>query len=421
MRYKLVFIGILIFICQNVYLQNNDDQTGFKSDTIIKSYDFISDDDILKYIQTCDTNGSGYLFGGQIRSIFREKIDSVAIEVSYADRKYIYFTNTDGLFNIPVYSDEKSILVDINVTKPSYHSFDTSIILRRKSDIPVFRIALFPKYKILLRGRIFAGNLPLEGVNVTIRHNEQIIRTKTLGCYYDSENYWNCLFNGMFKTEITAENPMDSIYLSFSKTGYKLDNLSMQFKEYDGNILHYKLRYADTLAWFPKHNLNLQLAFPVWLDNDWYVGLKYYYMFRLGNFRRLGLGIETALLISQLELEFPTFQGAEMARIDSFYYTPYLGPTVLIWLTNPVARKFSSYCGNSFNVNLNNGNLSFQPFIGSRYFLDMNKSLGIELRYVSTQLDKVNYTFNPYGNAIPSTNTIIREKIVISIGMQIIL
>jgi hypothetical protein len=421
MKFKAIVILIGLICYQNAFLQETEPATGFRSDTSGIETTFISDNDILNYIQTSDTNGSDYFIGGQISSIFHEQLDSIKIEVKYEGKKYIYVSALNGLFNVPVYTEEKNIPVELSIVEKDYHVYDTFLILKKKSNIPILRINLIPKYKILLRGRIFAGNLPLEDVDVTIKHNDQIIKTKTLGCYYDSENYWNCLFNGMYKTEISADDPSDSLYLSFAKNGYKTTRVSMQFKNYNGSILNYKLRYADTLSQFPKNNLNLQLAFPVWLSNDWFVSLKYYRAFNIGEFSRLALGAEAVLLISQLKQEFPTFQGADIARVDSFYYTPFLGPSVLIWLTNPMARKFSTCIGNSFNVNLNSGKLSMQPFIESRYFLDMNKSVGIEVRYLGTELEKVNYTFNPYGNAIPSISTIRKEKLVVSIGIQVVL
>ena len=57
--------------------------------------------------------------------------------------------------------------------------------------------------------------MPLEGVDVEIRHGMEKYTMQTKGCYYDKDNYWNCLYDGMFKMELTTTDPGDSIFISF--------------------------------------------------------------------------------------------------------------------------------------------------------------------------------------------------------------
>lgn len=276
-----------------------------------------------------------------------------------------------------------------------------------------------PKFKILLRGRAYAGNMPLEGVEVIIKHLDHQYRMTTLGCYYDKENYWNCLFDGMFKHEIIAETPQDSIQIFLLKDGMKTYEHHMTFSEYQGEIMQFRLKYEALLPKVPSNNINLKLSFPFTsFDDSWFVGVSYYRT--VSNLKRLGYGIEADMYITNVSVSHETFNELEPSIADSSYIKSFAGPSLLYWFIKPEQRYFSSYAGCTFSVDLSDPALVPQFFLGSRIFLDLDKAISLELRYADFEMDIRHYQFNPFGNA---RNYYENEKLLklhATIGVQVV-
>lgn len=307
-----------------------------------------------------------------------------------------------------------------NTTRISILLISLNIILLG-SEPMILSFMMVPKHKILLRGRVHAGNIPIENANVEIIHAGESHYLKTFGCFYDDEDYWNCIFDGMFKQELITIDPTDSIKLIITSKGMKAFYAGMTFMEYSGEVMQIKMKYASRLPEMPANNLNLKLAFPFTSsDHGWVMDISYYRLLNKTNLKRIAWGIDGSIYVSSVSVSYPTFPDLEPSTSDRSYITGFLGPSLLFWILSPDRRSFSSYTGCTFAVQFNNPQFVFQPFIGTRYFLDINKALSLEFRYSEYNRDITHYVFNPYGNA---TTYIKSEHFVnfhINLGIQVV-
>lgn len=360
---------------------------------------------------------------GYVNSIYHEPADNVSITAVVNGNIILNTTtNSQGMFQIPL----KNISVDeinLQIVATEYYNFDTIIKGRDIKDNPIF-LAIKPRYKLLVRGRTISGTLPLEDVDINIVHASDTFRTKTLGCYTDSENYWNCLYLGMFKQSIIFDNPADSLFIKVSKPGYNDENISMTCSQYDGSIIPIRLKYTDQLPKLLQHNITLKLAFPFF--SYWNAGINYSYTLKIKNFNRLGIGFEGMMLISEYTTRHPTFRDVaslpdtayQMASFDTSYTSLFVGPQVFLWLSNPMKRSFAIYGGISTPFSISQSKIFFHPFIGSRFFIDYNKAVIVELKYLTYELDVTHYKFDPYGKATSNTINTTYNKFLINIGLQ---
>jgi hypothetical protein len=372
---------------------------------------------IKEYIQSQSHRQNEWIVGGYISSIFHESIDSAKIIIKVDNKKTDSVYSHNGLYSL--ISGIKGSILDVHISHPDYHPFDTSLLINN-SKIMIVSCSLEPKYKISLRGRVFAGNMPMEGVNVKIKHENETFMLKTRGCYYDKENYWNCLYAGMFKVDITTDNPDDSVQIYLTQEGMKPVYYGMVINEYRGEIMELKMRYEPSLPDVPLNCINLKLAFPfISTQSDWFVSLSYYRLINGTKLRRLAYGAEGNLYVSNISVRHNTFPGLKQAIADSSYLDGFIGPSVLFWIICPEKRYFSSYTGLTCAFHMGNPEITFEPFIGTRIFLDMNKALSLELRYSEFHTDIIHYTFNPFGNAQHYTLTEKLDKLHACLGIQI--
>lgn len=419
MKYCVHFV-ILVLLAGKVYAQFNESgtSTGFILSDSIPMQQVLTDAELNRYIEQNSAMGEGIVMGGSITSIFREVIDSAVLNI-YANGAAIQtLLCNKGLFILsPV---EAGSLIDIRVLHPEFHVFDTSFIAANTNPI-VLQFQLVPKYKILVRGRVFSGNLPLGGTDVKVSYREKEYNLLTRSCYYDEESYLNCLYNGMFKVDLIAENPEDSIHFILTKSGMKPLEFGMRFKDYTGEIMKLKMRYDKTLPSLPLNEVSLKLSFPfLSSDEDWFVDISYYRLINGTNLRRFALGLDANMFITNVTTEIETLDGLETSGYDSSYVSATIGPSVLFWFIPPEKRKFGSYAGCSFTWNIGRPEIVFQPFIGTRYFLDQNKAFSLEFRYAELQDDVVHYEFNYYGNAYRSSATQAFKKFHLNLGIQVV-
>jgi hypothetical protein len=380
--------------------------------------------EIKEYVTKVGKSTRSTVIGGLIASIFHEPVDSVAIgffvEKEFKDSLFCF----QGLFRFPVSQNDSGKLIGLHFNHPDYFPYDTSFIYNTIEPV-ILSINLRPRLKIALRGRIFAGNMPLEGVKVEIKNKDKIYQMVTRGCFYDKEDYWNCLYDGMFKQDLQFEKPSDSIVISFNKEGMKPLTLGMQVKEFGGEIMELKMKYTSKLPFIPKNDLSLKLGFPFTTSkNDWFIDLAYFRSLKINNFNRLSVGLDANMILTNVSntvsVSDSIFPGKGVAVSDSSYISEFIGPSCLLWLTPPENRYFSTYMGLTAAFNINNHEFSFQPFIGTRVFLDLNKAISIELRHVSYNLDVVHYTFNPYGNAYRNMQLTDFNEYIFDIGIQVV-
>ncbi|MCG8698707.1 MAG: hypothetical protein MI922_11700 [Bacteroidales bacterium] len=408
----------ILFLVQLCVLYSQDNLTtgfGDNSDTIrrvlfdeLHFYQFA--DSILKNKQ------NQLVFA--LRSPFGEFIDTKEIKVEVNGKENNIKSHGENYFTVPINPGTNNS-VKIEVNNVDYHLFKTQIEVSGKNDL-VHHFVLKPKFKITLRGRVYAGNMPLEDVDVKVVHNNDTIFLKTRNCYYDTEDYWNCLYHGMYKCSITTEEVSDSIYVHLSKIGYQDATFAIKFDEYDGDILNMKIAYSKLLPSIYRNNVALKFTFPLISNDNWYAGFNYLYSLKLNTFERLALGLEGAILIKNHTEEYATFNGSDNARADTSYLLAFAGPSAVLWLTNPLIRNYSVYLGSSYVYLFNSGNMSFQPFLGGRFFVDLNKAISFDIRYLNYELDVVKYSFNPYGDALRTTETIkLQNQVLISLGLHI--
>jgi hypothetical protein len=133
-------------------------------------------------------------------------------------------------------------------------------------------------------------------------------------------------------------------------------------------------------------------------------------------------GIETNLIVHRERDNIEVFEGiSNTTAISTYNFTGMAGPTLRFLITDPKRRYFSTYVGATEYISFDNGEPVFQPILGTRYFIDLNKSVSIEARYLEYTIKKDEYVFNPYGDAIKSGQ---RDKTlgktIISLGLQIV-
>jgi hypothetical protein len=356
---------------------------------------------------------------GTIMDINREYIDSVTLNISDEEGTQTILVR-NGKIDYVIPGNSSSL--EISIEKAGYRSFETTLSINENKEVPVLNIRLFPGYKILLKGRVRVGNIPIEDVNVLIKHKSKVYNQQTLGCYLDSENFWNCLFLGMFKVDISADNPNDSITLFFTKQGYKPHSAKIKFGEYDGSVLDIRLEYADVVPDMPMNNVNLKVAppssifYPATEYTGWLISGSYFRTIS-EKFNRLALGVEATMLSSQYEISADFLDSTTSS--DSTFIDIAAGPSVLFWVVKPDVRKFSTYIGGSLQYSFSTSKTNFQPFIGTRYFLDLRKSLSLEVRYINHQIEKTKYDPQVLTSAVKQTFTTKEEKWVINLGIQI--
>ncbi len=420
-RYFCLILVFLFFYLIG-FSQGNESQVdfGFEEKDSVQNFQVLTLDQLQEYLVSHEYTHEEELIGGQVISIFHEVIDNAVISINIEGLLIDSIRTEKGLFVIPISHTQKNKLLDIHITHPDYHSFDTSFVFSGK-ELVVLSLQMTPKHKILLRGRVFAGNLPIEGANVEIIHEGEIHRLKTKGCYYDDEDYWNCLFDGMFKQELVSENLSDSIILVFESEGMETLKTSMTFSEYTGKVMQIKMKYASKLPEIPANNLNLKLAFPFSTsDHDWFVDLSYYRVLNKTSLKRIAWGIDGNMYVSSISVTYPTLPNLEPAKADSSYITGFLGPSLLFWIIRPDRRRFSTYAGCTFSILLSKPQFVLQPFIGTRYFLDINKAISLEFRYFEYDRDVTHYIFNYYGNATHYTKSQHFVKFHINLGIQVV-
>jgi hypothetical protein len=368
-------------------------------------------------LETTDSLANSAL-RGSISSIFHEVIDSVWVKYKIEKSGYDSILALNGHFQILLNNLKKERLIELEFKHPEFHVFDTSFLIFPLK-VQNITINLTPKFKISLRGRVYAGNLPVQGVKVKILLKNKIYQVDTKGCYYDAENYWNCLYDGMFKQDLILDSSTDSIKVLLDKEGMMPRTYGMVLSDYTGDIIDIKMKYASKLSSLPKNCMSLKLSFPfLTIENNWLVDLSYYRMLNGIYLNRFSMGIDANLLLTPVSVSHTTFRN-NSATFDTSYFSGYVGPSLLFWIIKPDKRYFSTYVGLTSGMRLNDGNLFIQPFIGSRIFIDFNKAVSIELRNASYDLDVVHYTFNPFGNAYRTIESENFNDFMLDIGLQI--
>jgi hypothetical protein len=225
----------------------------------------------------------------------------------------------------------------------------------------------------------------------------------------------------MFKLELTADDPGDSIRIFLRKEGLRPYDYSMTFNEYKGEIMQMRMKYESRLPVIPGNNLNLKLGFPfLSVGEDWFVSLSYYRLINKAKLKRLAYGIDANMYITNVTVSHPTFDGLEHAEADSSYISTFLGPSVLFWIRSPEQRVLSSCAGVTLALEMESRVFTPQFFVASRWFLDLNKAISLELRYCEFDMDVTHYVFNPYGNAYKSEISEKFTKVHATLGIQIV-
>ncbi len=374
---------------------------------------------VTAYTQEIDT-GLSICISGQALSIFNEPVDSIKVIAGTQDYKDSVYGDFNGFYKIimPNEQGRRGQKMTLRFIRDDYKIFDTTFYYSFRDTDAYIKVRLIPKYKILVKGRVLAGNMPVENVEVVISHNKKTYRVKTLDCYYDDEDYWNCLYQGMFKHDVATDDPNDTIYLYFSKPGFKPAQYKFRFADYTGELVKYKIRYADSIPELRDNSFSLKLAYPLSSGSGWFLGGSYYRLIKIGEFRRVAPGIEVSMVTLSENIEYVTFSGLE-ASYDTTYITGMAGPSLLVYLTRPDIRRFCTYLGSTFAWSFNKAEFIYQPFAGVRFFLDMNKSVSIDLRYLSYHFEAKRYTFNYLGNADSYFINKSDERLLINLGLQI--
>jgi hypothetical protein len=421
---KILFRLLLIFcFSQNCFSQINEiaNNNGFERSDTSAFKKLLSQADLEKYVHALKTDSDSRVLGGYVISIFHEPVDSAKIFLQVDGKVRDSVITDNGLFRIAISNKYLGKTLHLAIETSDFHPFDTSFIWNY-TDTVIQTIQLSPRLTILLRGRVYAGSLPLEGVDVLIRQNKGMYKTKSLNCFNDKENYWNCLFLGMFKQELMADNPSDSIYLTLEKDGLRPLRFGMTFSDYTGEIMDLKMKYASRLPGKISNNVNLKFAFPFTTSlGDWYVGLSYYRLLKISNFNRLAVGIDGSLIIKTISttaVDPPT--GFKFINFDSTYINYFAGPSLLCWILNPNRRYFATFAGATFAYNWTGDDFRLQPFLGTRVVLDFNKALTLEVRYIGYDCDVTNYRFNLYGNAYQEVTRQKYEELLINLGIQML-
>lgn len=376
---------------------------------------------ILKYDILPDDSLKVVVITGTVKNTYHEFIDSVLVTAKIREAVKDSTTNESGLFilKLPCISNRQTEYIHLSFFRYDYKPFDTTIVFSKSVNPENITVELIPRYKILLKGRLYAGHLPLEDANVEIGFGDRILHMKTLKCYRDDENYWNCLYLGMFKTELVTDNPEDSIKLSFSKPGFKSQTNMLKFADYSGDLLRFKLRYADTIPDLPGNILCFKLTYPTGKNSGWFIGLSFYGNLNPACLNRVKPGIDITMSSHRRSESLVTLPGASAESYDTIYTDFFIGPSVLFYITKPYIKRFSTYAGATFSFNLGSAQFVLQPFLGTRYFIDMRRSVNLDFRYISYHVNVSDYSFSFAGNAIESNQNIKVERILVNLGVQI--
>jgi hypothetical protein len=363
------------------------------------------------------------LLTGYFVTSFNENASEVGFMVTYNDSiQTNYKTDSLGRFYL-IPPGQIPVKIQLTVTDKNFFLFDTSFVWKGENVSPVI-IRLQPRFKILLKGRIFVGSLPIEGANIEIVHRSDTFRNQSLSCFFDNENYWNCLYLGMFKQPIAFEDPSDSINITINKTGFRTNKFSMLCSEYNGEIIECKLKYDVLLPRLNRSNVAIRIAPPIF--SNWMVSFDYRHTFKTKH-NKLSLGIDGSMLVSNVTTKHATFREINgnqdtvyrFSETDSSYLCTSISPSIVYQLNNPLRRNFGFYAGLAVPYCFQSKSFSIQPFAGSRFFLDLNKAFVIELRYISYNLNVAHYYFNPYGNAFRYTKNEMFKKLILNIGLQV--
>ena len=406
-----IFIPI-IFSFFSVLVYSQIPETGFANvvDSDVKTFNNIQFNQVADSILSAKDN---MLVLG-LKSQYRDFIDSAEVKIDNYPCEY----SANGLYLIGLPANNTGRNIKVRINHPDYYPLDTLLSQTAIKNSRVI-LELKPKYKITLRGRVYTANTPLENVNVDILYSSDTIKLKTLDCFYDAEDFWNCLYHGMFKQDIVLENTKDSIKIVLHKPGYTTQYYYIKLNEYNGQVINFRLNFDSYLPRVYRHNLSLKLTIPIISESNWFAGFSYLYTLKLNKFNRLALGAEGAIFVKDYKYSYETFTGAENAEADTSYLLGFAGPTAVFWITNPQLRKFSLYAGASYSYFFNNSSMNFQPFVGGRMFIDLNKAISFDIRYMNFDYDVLNYNFNPYGKLESYIKTESYEKILISIGLHI--
>lgn len=357
---------------------------------------------------------------GTVQNTNREKLDSVWLTIEYQN-KIDSLLILNGVFNQEILTSAKRLKAIFS--KRQFRSFITEIEIPNNNKIEDINVVLYPSYSILLHGRVRIGNMPLEGVNVEVKHNNNTYKKQTLGCYVDSAEYWNCLYNGMFKTDIISNNPGDSITINFTKSGYKPLQKQIKFSSYDGSVLDIKLQYADIIPNQPLNNFNLKVAPPANLlypgteNSGWFIDVSYFRHLSK-KLNRIAIGAE-ANMISTNYTSIATFlPNADSTEFDSTFIDLSIAPAMLIWIIKPDRKKFGTYIGNALHYSFITNQFNYQPFIGTRYFLDLRKSISLEFRYLNHNIIRTGYD-PQFTVPVRKNHTESDQKWIINLGIQI--
>lgn len=358
---------------------------------------------------------------GTVKSTFHEFIDSTLVTAKIRGVVKDTMTNGSGSFMLrfPLESNRESEYIHLSFSRYDYKSFDTTIVISGSDNAENIEVQLIPRNKILLKGRLYAGNIPLEDATVNIYFGYQIFHLKTLKCYRDEEGYWNCLYLGMFKTELVTDNPEDSVRLSFSKPGFKSQTYQLKFADYSGDMLRFKLRYADSIPDLPGKILCFKLTYPMGSNAGWFIGLSFYSNLSPASLSRVRPGIDLTISSYRRSVSLVTLPGASAESYDTVYTDFFIGPSVLLYITKPYIKRFSTYAGTTFGLKPGSGEFVLQPFLGTRYFIDMRRSFSLDFRYLAYHISTKDYLFSFTGNAIESNQNIKVERILINLGVQI--
>lgn len=396
MNHKLLYLFIFALIFQTAVSQE-DTKTGF-SDSAEDNYFILPTAQQMKaFYDSLYHVHKKKLLAGYIFSIYNEIVTDKTIQYSFDDGKELEIScDSQGRFYI-IPEDENVLKLKITCGSNDFHMFDTMFSWQSVRDFPLI-CWLKPRYKIILRGRAIVGSLPLENVNVAITHEADTFLTQTQGCYTDEEGYWNCLYHGMFKQEIIFDDPNDSVQIRLSKEGLKPIKESLMCGSYDGKILPLKMKYTDLLPESYQHHIGIRFTPPVF--NNWMVSLFYQHLFNINGFNRLGADIEGGMFLKVLTEDLPRKPGdndtvdLELIKTDTTYVTGYISPNVVFWFTNPQNRKFSFYGGVSFPFIFPQKQFIVQPYLGGQFYLDLNKALFLEIKYLNYEHEIIHYNID---------------------------
>ncbi len=415
MKTKTPLTALLVFLFNIIVVQlfTQDPEKYLSPVSLIRISDAVN---CRNYHDSLSAVFSDELLTGYIYSNLHETLPNTVFSYSFENDSLIELeTDKNGRFFIPLISGSKNIR--FKVILPKYHPFDTLFTIPpdEKSGFPVFITA---KNRILLRGRVYVSNMPEPETNIIITHGKEVFTTQTSGCYTDAENYWNCLYLGMFRQEIIFDDPTDTITIKFEKDGYQSMESQLQIKDYSGSVDTYKLKYARNLKKFPHNNIALGLGHT--FSNTWNVELSYLYMLTLGDFDRLGIGIDANFILDKLQSEYSAIENMPDASTETFYPTFLLGPMINLSLTAPSKRYFNTYTGVATYYNFNQHNLSLQPYLASKFYVDINKALFVKINYLlNYTLSVKQYEFNNFGSAYESESKESFKRLLLNIGLLV--